>query len=111
MKQIGDMKLYNFEELLDEDLGPIGTPERDEFERSVDESVQAYKLGEAIRKARISQNLTQEQLGVKIGVQKSQICRLERGHSISLSSIARIFKAMGIPLTLNMGNLGSVALC
>ena len=44
MKQIGDMKLYNFEELLDEDLDKIGTPERDEFERSVDESVQAYKM-------------------------------------------------------------------
>jgi len=44
MKQIGDMKLYNFEELLDESLGEIGTPERDEFERSVDESVQAYKM-------------------------------------------------------------------
>jgi hypothetical protein len=44
MKQIGDIKLYNFEELLDESLGEIGTPERDEFERSVDESVQAYKM-------------------------------------------------------------------
>lgn len=37
------MKLYNFEELLEEDYGQFGTPERDEFERSVDESVHAYK--------------------------------------------------------------------
>lgn len=43
MKEIGDMKLYDFEELLEEDFGPIGTPERDEFEESVDKYVRAYK--------------------------------------------------------------------
>ena len=104
------MKFIDFEETLDRDFGPVGTPRRDEFERNVDESVHAYKLGEAIRQARISQNLTQEQLGKKVGVQKAQISRLERGKSISLSNITRIFKAMGIPLTLEMGNIGKVAL-
>ncbi|MBR5061732.1 MAG: helix-turn-helix transcriptional regulator [Prevotella sp.] len=110
MIQVGDMKFIDFEETLDRDFGPVGTPRRDEFERNVDESVHAYKLGEAIRQARISQNLTQEQLGKKVGVQKAQISRLERGKSISLSNITRIFKAMGIPLTLEMGNIGKVAL-
>lgn len=38
MEQVGDMKFYTFEEILDEDLDKIGTPERDEFERSVDEA-------------------------------------------------------------------------
>lgn len=56
-------------------------------------------------------NLTQEQLGEKVGVQKSQISRLERGRSISLASMVRIFKAMGIPLTLEMGSIGRVSLC
>lgn len=37
------MKLYDFEELLEEDYGTIGTPERDEFERSVDEAVHPIK--------------------------------------------------------------------
>ena len=59
MKEIGDMKLYTFEEVLDEHIGKPGTEERDSFEKSVEESVQAYKLGEAIRKARIEQHLTQ----------------------------------------------------
>ena len=45
MKQVGDMKLYSFEELLEEDYGKVGTPERDAFERSVDEAVQAYRMG------------------------------------------------------------------
>ena len=97
MMQVGDMKFIDFEETLDRDLGPVGTPRRDEFERNVDESVHAYKLGEAIKQARLSKNLTQEQLGERIGVQKAQISRLERGKSISLSSITRLFQAMGIP--------------
>ena len=100
-----------FEEYLDEEYGKVGTQVRDEFERNVDESVHAYKLGEAIKQARLSQNLTQEQLGEKVGVQKSQISRLERGRSISLASMVRIFKAMGIPLTLEMGSIGRVSLC
>jgi ribosome-binding protein aMBF1 (putative translation factor) len=110
MIQVGDMKFIDFEETLDRDLGPVGTSKRDNFERNVDEAVHAYKLGEAIRQARLSQNLTQEQLGEKIGVQKAQISRLERGKSISLSSITRVFKAMGIPLSLEMGKIGKVAL-
>ena len=44
MKQVGKMKLYSFEELLDEDYGKVGTPERDAFELSVDEAVQVYKI-------------------------------------------------------------------
>ena len=110
MIQVGDMKFIDFEETLDRGLGPVGTSKRDNFERNVDEAVHAYKLGEAIRQARLSQNLTQEQLGEKIGVQKAQISRLERGKSISLSSITRVFKAMGIPLSLEMGKMGKVAL-
>jgi len=39
------MKVYSFEELLEEDYGKVGTPERDAFERSVDEAVQAYRVG------------------------------------------------------------------
>ena len=44
MKQVGKMKLYSFEELLDEDYGKVGTQERDAFELSVDEAVQVYKI-------------------------------------------------------------------
>ncbi len=42
MRQVGDMKLYDFEEILEETYGPVGTPERDEFEQKVDEAVSAY---------------------------------------------------------------------
>lgn len=110
MKQVGDMKLYSFEELLDEDLGPVGTPERDEFERSVDEAVHAYRVGVAIRQAREAQQLTQAQLGERMGVQRAQVCRLESGKSITLKSMMRAFRALGVQVTLDMKGIGQVAL-
>ena len=44
MEKVGDMKFIDFEDVLDRDLGTVGTPKRDEFERKVDESVHAYRL-------------------------------------------------------------------
>ena len=111
MEQIGKFKLYSFEELLDEHFGKIGTPRRDEFERSVAASVHAYHLGEAIKKARLEQNLTQEQLGERIGVQRAQISRLERGYSISIPTLSRVFQALGVATaSLDLGALGKVTL-
>ncbi len=104
------IKVYTQEELLDRDLGPIGTAERDEFERQVAEEIQAYHIGEAIKQARLAKKLTQEQLGERVGVQKSQISRLERGKSITLTSMMRVFRAMGIPTFLEMQGVGRVAL-
>ena len=43
MEQIGDMKFIDFEETLERDLGKVGTPKRDEFERKVEESVHANR--------------------------------------------------------------------
>ncbi len=112
MEKVGKMQFIDFEEVLDRDLGKEGTPRRDEFERSVDEAVHAYKLGEAIRKARLEQNLTQEELGERIGVKKAQISKLERGHSITIPTMSRVFKALGFTTaSLDLGgSLGRVAL-
>ena len=112
MEKVGNMKFIDFEEALDRDLGKIGTPERDKFELSVDEAVHAYKLGEAIKKARLEQNLTQEELGESIGVKKAQISKLERGYSITIPTMSRVFKALGFTsASLDLGgSLGRVAL-
>ena len=50
MKQIGNMKLYTFDEMLDKHIGEVGTPERDKFEMDVDTAVHAYNIGEAIKR-------------------------------------------------------------
>ena len=83
---------------------------RDKYEQELAEEIQAYHLGEAIKEARLSMNLTQEQLGEMVGVQKSQISRLEKGRRVSIASMARLFKAMGIPLSLEIGGARKIAL-
>ncbi len=109
------MTLYTFEEILDEDLGPIGTPERDAFEAEVKADVEAenraFELGETIREARRAQHLTQEQLGDKVGMRRDQIARLETGRSVSFVAITRVFRALGFPTgALDLGPAGKVAL-
>ena len=105
------MKTYTFEELKDKYIGEIGTPKRDKYEQSLKEELQAYHIGEAIKQARLAKNLTQEELGAKIGVQKAQISRLEKGKSITITSLMRLFTAMEIPLTLEMEGIGKVSIC
>lgn len=106
------MKLTPLSVLVDETWGPIGTPERDAMEAQLEADVNAYFVGEAIRKARQAQNLTQEQLGERIGVQKAQISKLEKGKSvITLPTISRVFRALGVTTAaLDLGALGKVAL-
>lgn len=111
MEQVGKFKLYSMEEVLDKALGSIGTKDRDEHERRVAEAVHAYRIGEAIKKARLQQNLTQEQLGERIGVQRAQISRIEKGYSISIPTMSRVFQALGVTTaTLDLGAVGKVAL-
>ena len=108
---MGQIKLHDFDEVLDRHFGEVGTPRRDKFEREVDEAVHAYRIGEAIKKARLKQNLTQEQLGNRLGVKKSQISRIERGYSITIPTMSRVFKALGIATaTLDLGIAGKVAI-
>lgn len=105
------MKTYTFDEVKDELLGKIGTSERDEHERKVAEAVNAFRLGEVVRERRLDQNLTQEELGRRMGVKKSQISKLERGDDMSLRSMRRVFRALGVEsATLDLGAAGKVTL-
>lgn len=111
MEQVGDMKLYNLEEVLDSHLGEIGTPQRDAFEIEVKEAVQAYHIGKAIKQTRLQQNLTQKQLGERMGVQEAQISKIESGKSITFSTIVRTFKALGVETaSLDLGSMGKFVL-
>ena len=112
MKQIGNMKIYSLDEVTDEIIGEKGTVERKEFDNSVEDALHAYRIGETIKKARIQHNLTQEELGEKVGVKRSQICKLENGRcSPTISTISRVFRALGIATaTLDLGIGGKVAL-
>jgi ribosome-binding protein aMBF1 (putative translation factor) len=64
-------KFYTEEEILDELIGKVGTPRRDEFEEKVQKEVDDYYIGEAIKQARKKQGMTQDELGERMGVKKS----------------------------------------
>ena len=99
-------------ELVDEVFGKEGTLKRDTMEKRLKEEINAYYMSEAIRKVRTAQNLTQDELGKLIGVQRSQICKLKSGKSvITLPTMSRVFQALGISTaTLDLGAAGKINL-
>ena len=85
------MKTYSLEELTDLYIGEPGTPKRELFEQEL----RLELIGDAIRKARKAKHLTQEQLGELVGVQKSQIAKIENSTTDArFSTILRVFDAL-----------------
>ncbi|QAA82230.1 XRE family transcriptional regulator [Aequorivita sp. H23M31] len=85
------MKMMTLDQMKDKDLGEIGTPERDKYEFDLKMEV----LGDMIKSVRKERNLTQEQLGELIGVQKSQISKLERNtKNVTIETILKVFGAL-----------------
>ena len=85
------IKTYTLEELTDKHIGKGGTEKRELFEFELKLDI----LGDMIKKARKDQNLTQEQLGQLIGVQKAQISKIENNaKDVRFSTILRVFEAL-----------------
>jgi DNA-binding XRE family transcriptional regulator len=85
------MKTYSLDELTDKYVGKKGSPEREQFEFELKLDV----MGEMIKKARKKQQMTQEQLGKLIGVQKAQISKIEsNAKDVRFSTIMRVFNAL-----------------
>lgn len=85
------MKTYTLDEVQDQFIGKIGTPNRDRFEYEL----QIELIGDAIKQARKERNLTQEQLGKLVGVQKAQISRIENNTSnITIETLLKVFNAL-----------------
>ena len=85
------MKTYTIDEVQDKLIGKIGTPDRDKFEFEL----QMDLIGKAIKQTRKERNLTQEELGKLIGVQKAQISRIESNASnVTVDTLLRVFKAL-----------------
>lgn len=93
MRKQGTFTLYSLDEVQDKVIGRRGTPRRDRFEREVDEALNAYRLGEAVKQARKGSHLTQKQLGERAGVKPAQVSSIERGKSIR--SLGRVLRALG----------------
>ena len=91
-KSNNELNLTPIEDLINEDFGEIGTPERDEFEMECD----AFIIGEQLKMERLNAGLTQEELAERIGTKKSFISRVEKGRAdIQLSTLVRLFHGLG----------------
>lgn len=87
----GKMKTYTIEEITDKHIGKRGTSERDRFDFELKLDI----LGEMIKRIRLEKQLTQEQLGKLIGVQKAQISKIENNtKDVRLSTVMRVFYAL-----------------
>lgn len=85
------MKTYSLDQVQDKLIGEVGTANRDKFEYEL----QMDLIGKAIKQTRKERNLTQEELGKLIGVQKAQISRLENNASnATMDTLLRVFTAL-----------------
>jgi DNA-binding XRE family transcriptional regulator len=94
-----ELNTYSLAEMKDKYIGKVGTQERDEYEYELRMDV----LGKMIKTARQERNLTQEELGKLVGVQKAQISKLERSaNSATIDTILKVFKALKAEINFNV---------
>ncbi|MFD2034383.1 helix-turn-helix domain-containing protein [Belliella marina] len=93
------MKAISLDKMIDKHLGERGTTKREAFENEL----RIDLLGHAIKQARKERNLTQEQLGQLVGVQKAQISKIENStKSARLETIMKVFEALGAKVNFNV---------
>ncbi|WP_026904556.1 helix-turn-helix domain-containing protein [Pedobacter glucosidilyticus] len=94
-----ELKTYSLAEMKDKYIGKVGTQERDQYEYELRMDV----LGKMIKTARQERNLTQEELGRLVGVQKAQISKLESSaNSATIDTILKVFKALKAEINFNV---------
>lgn len=94
-----EIKSFSLDEMKDKYIGRVGTTERDEYEYELRMDI----LGKMIKSARQERQLTQEELGKLIGVQKAQISKLENSaNSATIDTIIKVFKALKAEVNFNV---------
>jgi DNA-binding XRE family transcriptional regulator len=85
-------KTVSLDSMIDKHIGKIGEEKREAFENELRTDL----LGHAIKKARQERNLTQQQLGELVGVQKAQISKIENSvKNARFETILKVFEALG----------------
>jgi len=92
-------KTVSLDTMIDKHIGKRGTERRDAFENEL----RIDLLGQAIKQARQERNLTQEQLGDLVGVQKAQISKIENSvKNARFETILKVFDALGAKVNFNV---------
>ncbi len=94
-----NFKTVSLDSMIDKHIGKRGTEKRDAFEHEL----RIDLLGQAIKQARRERNLTQQQLGDLVGVQKAQISKIENSvKNARFETILKVFAALGAKVNFNV---------
>lgn len=92
-------KAVSFTGLEDKYFGKKGTARRESYEAELNEEI----IGELIRQAREKRNMTQEDLADKLGVNKSNISKMENNiKSMRIDTLLKVFKALNAKVSLQI---------
>lgn len=93
------MRTLTLDEITDKYIGEKGTAKRGKFEYDLNLDL----LGEAIKMLRKEKDLTQEELGKLVGVQKAQISKIENNlNNARFDTIMKVFKVLDANVRFNV---------
>ena len=92
-------KTVSLDTMIDKHIGKRGTEKREVFENEL----RIDLLGQAIKQARLERNMTKEQLGELVGVQKAQISKIENSmKNARFETVLKVFEALGAKVNFNV---------
>lgn len=92
-------KTVSLDTMINKHIGERGTEKREVFENELKIDL----LGQAIKQARQERNMTQEELGELVGVQKAQISKIENSvKNARFETIMKVFEALGAKVNFNV---------
>lgn len=101
-----ESNVIDIDAIMDERFGVVGSPERNEFRKEA----YNYCVGQLIQEARKQERMTQADLAVKLGTNKSYISRVEKGTvEPGVGMFIRMIEALGLrfeivkPYSLSLG--------
>lgn len=87
------MKTVSLEDLTDKHIGKLGSAQRDIFEYELRMEI----IGSIVKEARKKRNLTQQELGDLVGVQKAQISKIENNtKNVRVETFLKVLKALKV---------------
>jgi HTH-type transcriptional regulator / antitoxin HipB len=93
------LRSYAPDEVTDKHIGRQGTPTHVAFEGEL----RLDLIGKAIRQVRKERHLTQEELGLLVGVKKAQISKLENSlTNARFGTIIRVFNVLNAKICFNV---------
>ena len=94
-----NFRTVSLDTMIDKHIGKLGTEKREAFENEL----RIDLLGQAIKQARQERNMTQEELGELVGVQKAQISKIENSaKNARFETIMKVFDALGAKVNFNV---------